>query len=54
MAMGGQLFVNGSLRIWGDVNCDGPDPVDSILILRFDAGLPVQTPPGCPGLGDLI
>ena len=54
MAMGGQLFVNGTLQVWGDVNCDGLDPVDAILILRFDAGLAVQTTPGCPSLGDLI
>ncbi|MCI0839073.1 MAG: CAP domain-containing protein, partial [Chloroflexi bacterium] len=54
MAMGGQLFVNGTLQVWGDVNCDGLDPVDAILILRFDAGLPVQTPAGCPSLGELV
>ena len=54
LAMGGQLFVNGTLRLWGDVNCDGPDAVDALLILRFDAGLPVQVPAGCPSLGELV
>ena len=54
MAMGGQLFVNGTLQVWGDMNCDGLDPVDAILLLRFDAGLPVQTPAGCPSLGELV
>ena len=54
LPMGGPLFVNGTLRLWGDVNCDGPDPVDAILMLRFDAGLPVLTPAGCPSLGDLV
>ena len=54
MPMGGALFVNGTLRIWGDANCDGPDPVDSVLMLRYDAGLPVQVPPGCPTLGEPV
>ena len=54
LAMGEPLFVNGALRLWGDVNCDGLDPVDAILILRFDAGLPVQAPAGCPSLGEPV
>ncbi len=52
--MGEPLFVNGELRVWGDVNCDGPDPVDAVLLLRFDAGLPVLVPAGCPSLGELV
>ena len=54
MAMGGLLIVNGTLQLWGDVNCNGLDPVDAILILRFGAGLPVQTPADCPSLGELV
>jgi len=38
--------------VWGDVNCSGEsDPVDSLALLRFDAGQPVGQPPGCPVLG---
>jgi len=54
LPMGEPLFVNGTLRLWGDVNCDGPDPVDSVLMLRHDAGLPVQVPAGCPSLGEPV
>jgi len=36
----------------GDVNCSGAvDPVDSLSLLRFDAGLPVNLPTGCPPIG---
>ncbi len=54
LPMGEPLFVNGTLRLWGDVNCDGLDPVDAVLMLRYDAGLSVQTPAGCPSLGELV
>jgi len=54
LPMGAQLFVNGTLRLWGDVNCDGLNPVDAVLLLRHDAGLPVQVPVGCPGLGEPV
>ncbi len=54
LPMGELLFVNGTLRIWGDVNCDGLDPVDAFLLLRFDAGLPVPVSAGCPSLGELV
>lgn len=54
LPMGEPLFVNGTLRLWGDVNCDGLDPVDAVLMLRFDAGLPVQAPAGCPSLGEPV
>ncbi|HEY5639634.1 MAG TPA: carboxypeptidase-like regulatory domain-containing protein [Dehalococcoidia bacterium] len=42
----------GSLT-WGDVNCSGggPDPIDSLLILRDDAGLSSASAQGaCPAL----
>jgi Tol biopolymer transport system component len=36
-------------RIWGDVNCSGTaDPIDSLLVLRHDAGLSVSVAQGCP------
>ncbi len=54
LAMGEALFVNGALRLWGDVNCDGPDPVDAVLMLRYDAGLPISAVTGCPGLGEPV
>ena len=44
---------------WGNINCDGdgnaasPDPIDSLLLLRFDAGLPISTF-GCPDPGTVI
>ncbi|HUF52287.1 MAG TPA: CAP domain-containing protein [Dehalococcoidia bacterium] len=38
---------------WGDTDCDGHiGPIDSIRILRLDAGLSSSTPAGCPILGD--
>jgi hypothetical protein len=41
----GQVF-------WGDVDCGGGvNPVDSLKLLRTDAGLPVSQPGGCPGMG---
>ena len=52
--MGSEIFVNGVQYLWGDVDCDGPDPVDSVLMLRYDAGLPVQAPAGCLSIGDPI
>jgi hypothetical protein len=40
--------------IWGDSNCaDGMDPFDAYLVLRYDAGLPTNSP-GCPGLGTTV
>lgn len=41
--------------VWGDNNCsnDPPDPVDSLLTLRFDAGLPANTG-DCPEMGDIV
>ena len=39
--------------VWGDVNCSGQvTPVDSLAILRADAGLPVtKAQPECPDIG---
>jgi hypothetical protein len=34
----------GTAAVWGDDDCqNGPNPVDSLLTLRFDAGLPTNT-----------
>ncbi|HUF53007.1 MAG TPA: hypothetical protein VMR52_04440 [Dehalococcoidia bacterium] len=36
-------------RIWGDINCSGAsDPVDSLGLLRHDAGLTFNKPATCP------
>ncbi len=42
-----------SLHPWGDVDCSGGDviPVDSLKILRYDAGLSVKQEVGCPAIG---
>ncbi|MEX1195413.1 MAG: choice-of-anchor L domain-containing protein [Dehalococcoidia bacterium] len=40
--------------IWGDDNCSqSPDPVDSLITLRFDAGLDTITNE-CPEMGDVV
>jgi hypothetical protein len=40
--------------VWGDNNCSGEaDPIDSLLTLRFDAGLSTDTG-DCPDLGDVV
>ncbi len=45
---------NFDLKAWGDANCSGSvDPVDSLLTLRFDAGLTTNTG-GCPNLGQVV
>ena len=39
---------------WGDNNCSGSaDPIDSLLTLRFDAGLPANTG-NCPDFGEVV
>ena len=39
---------------WGDNNCaDGPNPVDGLLALRFDAGLETNTGT-CPEMGEEV
>jgi hypothetical protein len=44
-----------SLHVWGDVDCnDEVSPVDSLKILRFDAGLSVDQEAGCPPMGDTV
>ncbi|MEX2390974.1 MAG: hypothetical protein WD904_05195 [Dehalococcoidia bacterium] len=41
----------GTNRLWGDVDCGGSvSPVDSLKILRKDAGLTVDQAAGCPAL----
>ena len=53
--MGSEVFVGGIMHLWGDVNCrNGPDPVDAILMLRYDAGLGINIPEDCPGLGEPV
>ena len=51
--MGANIQVlNASPHIWGDVDCDGAmTPVDSLKILRYDAGLSVSQEEGCPAIG---
>ena len=40
---------------WGDVDCGGEvTPVDSLKLLRFDAGLGVTQPAGCPEMGSAV
>jgi hypothetical protein len=42
----------GTDRLWGDIDCgDSVDPIDSLKILRFDAGLSVAQAAGCPEAG---
>jgi CSLREA domain-containing protein len=44
----------GEIVIWGDDNCSGEaDPVDSLLTLRYDAGLSANTG-DCPELGSSV
>jgi hypothetical protein len=44
----------GEMLVWGDDNCSGAaDPVDSLLTLRFDAGLNTNTG-DCPELGQVV
>ena len=40
---------------WGDTNCDDQiGPVDSLRVLRLDAGLLTTTPAGCPPMGSEV
>ena len=45
----------GTVVAWGDGNCSGgaPNPIDSLLTLRHDAGLATDTG-GCPALGTTV
>ncbi len=45
------IVQTGTDRLWADVDCDGSvDPVDSLKVLRKDAGLSVEQAAGCPSL----
>ena len=54
--MGANIQVlNASPHIWGDVDCkDGMTPVDSLKILRYDAGLSASQAANCPLLGSQV
>lgn len=54
--MGETVGVLGaSLHLWGDVDCSGAiDPIDSLKLLRADAGLPVSQAAGCPEIGSTV
>lgn len=40
--------------LWGDNNCSGAaDPVDALLTMRFDVGLPANTGE-CPAMGEVV
>ena len=55
--MGASIEVlNASPHIWGDIDClGGMSPVDSLKLLRYDAGLiPTGTIIGCPFIGDEV
>jgi hypothetical protein len=52
--MGSYEREPGRELIWGDHNCSGSaDPVDALLNLRHDAGLPAETNE-CPEMGDEV
>ena len=60
-ALSGDVQISGTAepepveRLWGDTNCrDGVNPVDSLGLLRADAGLAVSQESGCPGVGDTV
>lgn len=42
--------------VWGDIDCSGQaNPIDSLGLLRADAGLPVNAAhPDCPGVGESV
>ncbi len=45
----------GQTVTWADVDCSGGiNPIDSLKILRDDAGLDVSQEVGCPGMGDEV
>lgn len=52
-AAGGFSIASGN-HPKGDINCDGfVDPIDSLIILRANAGLVVNLPSGCDPVGSL-
>ncbi|MEX0682185.1 MAG: hypothetical protein WD904_01330 [Dehalococcoidia bacterium] len=56
LSLNSDIGVQGGLEVpWGDVDCSGLlSPVDSLKILREDAGLNVDQPNGCPPLGEEV
>ncbi len=45
----------GDDRVWGDADCSGEiTPVDSLKLLRYDAGLSVPQAAGCPPMGSQV
>jgi hypothetical protein len=49
-----QLLVNGVQRFWEDLDCSNEpgNPIDSLKMLRFDAGLSVsKVDLSCPNAG---
>ena len=45
----------GTERIWGDSDCSGAvNPVDSLKVLRSDAGLSVSQTGNCPGIASSV
>lgn len=44
-----------SVTVKGDLDCDGSvNPIDSLLLLRHDAGLSVNLPSGCQTIGSTV
>ena len=52
----GVTYGSGNLPLLnGDVDCSGSiTPVDSLKLLRFDAGLGVSQADGCPLIGSAV
>ena len=51
----GARVAGGSELVWGDVDCSGEvNPVDALKLLRYDAGLTVNQPAGCPQIGSSV
>jgi hypothetical protein len=47
--------VGASPHAWADIDCSGAvDPVDSLKLLRFDAGLSVSQNALCPAVGSNV
>lgn len=47
--------LSASPHLWGDVDCGGGvNPVDSLKLLRFDAGMSVQQEASGPEMGSAV
>ncbi|MCH8051261.1 MAG: hypothetical protein IIC86_04510, partial [Chloroflexi bacterium] len=47
--------ANASPHPWGDIDCSGEvTPVDSLKLLRYDAGLSVTQADDCPLIGSQV